>query len=1084
MTEESTGPGPVSSPVPIRLRVDDRPATLAPGTPASGNRPGSRMVGVASSARPRLSWVVPLVRPGQRQSGYEVRIVDATTDPEDPHDVSGGSPVVWSSGRVRSEVCTHVRPEADLVVHGRYWWTVRTWDEQDTVSDWAGPVDLELGPLTAGDWAAVWLSAPSGSTLVGRVEVGGTIRSARLHLTAQGVHRASINRTVVNPGSAEPSRTDAVRAVTRTYDVTDLVASDTEIRVVLGASHWVDSGHAPRLLAELVVETDGGLVRYGTGADWTVEPSVVTHDEAFYLERHDLRRIERDGSAPEVRAEVRAEARAQVLASAGEAATSGVPHLPTWLEPDPAPELHVVDQWVARELSRPVPGTRVFDAGLNVAGRAQLELGSAVAAGRTVTLVHGELLDERGQVDTGNLSMPYDRDRERQCFELITSGEPGDVDEPWFAFYGFRYVEVRGLPEDVDATVTVRVLHSDLADVATFSCDDPTIEALVAAARRTQLNNFHGIPEDCPTREQSGWTGDAAATADLALAQLDVAGFYRKWLGDLVTSQGTDGSMPGIAPSLKPGQMPSDPVWGSALQKVLEGLWLHDGEPDLVREHLPALRRWADYQLGLLHDGVVSGAPISYGHDWLALEQTPPELLHTGATLDCLDALARLEEAVGDPSESDRRRAQADGLRASARAAFHDDELGHWANGTQAAYAVALVAGLVRPEERPAVSAALATDVRRRGNRVSSGFGATATLLEALGSSDLDQLVHDVIHQPETPGVGAMLATDLGTLWESWWIDPDNHGTGSLDHVGLGGPFATWVWRRLVGLTPTAPGYRVFRVAPHPVEGVNEVRSTVATPQGDVEVSWTCGDDRLDLAVTVPVGSTAEVWLPADTEGRTFGSGRHEVSGPCPERSATAPVAQPPWRPPALLSESADVGGGAEWLALAIPDGRVAVSSMIIELEIVEDQLVCMPVHHAELTGPLVLARGVAGAAADTDHLVRLSLDRVTDPTDLTDATFVYAQLDLCQPNPPGRPELVLRVHAADGSVLQRRQRSWPAGWNRITVDVDEWPGRSTVTGVEVGVVFAGPQDGAAATPPPVAFSVGRIGWSARRRTW
>lgn len=1066
MTEEPAGPDPASSPVPVQLRVDDRPATAAPGAV-----PRPRMVGVASSPRPRLSWTVPLVRTGQRQTGYEVRIVDGSVDPRDGSD---GSPIVWSSGRMSIEVCSHVRPEAALLVHGRYLWTVRTWDEQGDVSAWAAPVELELGPLTADDWRASWLSAPSGSTLVGRVDVVGVVRSARLHLTAQGVHRAYVNGTVVNPGSAEPARTDAVRAVTRTYDVTDLVAADTEIRVVLGASHWVDSGHDPRLLAELVLETDRGRVRHGTGADWTVEPSVVTHDEAFYLERHDLRRAGQHAAAPKG-------TKPEVLASAADAARSGVPHLPRWVEPDPAPELHVVDQWVATELSRPSPGTRVFDAGLNVAGRAQIALGHAVAAGQTITLVHGELLDERGRIDTGNLSMPYDRERERQCFELITSGEPGDVDEPWFAFYGFRYVEVRGLPEDVDATVTVRVLHSDLPDVATFACDDPTLEALVRAARRTQLNTFHGIPEDCPTREQSGWTGDAAATADLALAQLDVAGFYRKWLGDLATSQAEDGSMPGIAPSLKPGQMPSDPVWGSALQKVLEGLWLHDGEPDLVREHLPALRRWADYQLGLVHDGVVGTAPISYGHDWLALEQTPPELLHTGATLDCLDTLARLEHAVGDPSEAERRRAQAGELRASARSVFHDGDLGHWANGTQAAYAVALVAGMVRPEERSAVGTAIALDVRRRGNRVTSGFGATATLLEALGSSDLDQVVHDVIHQPETPGVGAMLATDLGTLWESWWIDPDNHGTGSLDHIGLGGPFATWVWRRLVGLAPTALGYRAFRVAPHPVDGVHEVRTTTRTPQGEVAVHWTCRDDWLSLDVTVPVGSTAEVWLPEDTQGTTFGSGRHQIGGPCHRRSVVPPVALPPWQPPAIMSESADVGGGAEWLAAAIADGRVAPSSMITELVIMQDHLVCMPVHHAELTGPLVLARGRTDTPGGSDQAVRLTLDPAADATD---AAFVYAQIDLCQPNPPGKPELLLRVHASDGAVLERRQRSWPAGWNRVAIDFHEWAGRSAVVAVEVGVRIAGPQRAASEAALPVAFTIGRIGWSARRRTW
>lgn len=1062
----------VGSPAPVRLRVEDHPVRT------DGER-RTRLVPVAGSKRPRLSWALPLVRMGQRQAAYEVSIIDG---PATADSWSDPSCIWWSSGWVESESCVGIRPGRDLPAYRRWQWAVRVRDERGEASVWSVPAELETGPLHTHNWHASWVSAASGSTVIGRAACPELVRRARLYISAQGMYRAFINGVEVNPGSAEPSRTDAVRALARCYDVTDVIRPEespgvVDIAVVLASSHWAASGHDPRLLAELVLGEGADQIRYGTGAGWLIKPSLISHEEAFYLEQHDLRRNP-VGSGPVI-------GQVTKLAEADQAASSGVPELPHRVEIDPAPELHVVEEWLAIELRRPAVGVRVYDVGVNIAGRARVELASALPTGQTITLLHGELLGGNGRVDTGNLSMPYDRDRERQCFELICSGRAGEVAEPWFAFYGFRYVEVRGLPEDAEVRITARVLHSDLPSCTDFCCDDPVVESLVVAAQRTQLNNMHGIPEDCPTREQSGWTGDAAATADLALAQFDMAGFYRKWLGDLATSQGEDGSMPGIAPSLSEGETASDPVWGSAYQRVLDGHFQHYGDLDLVREHLPRLRRWADYQWELIEDGVVRNAAISYGHDWLALEQTPPELLHTGAAIDCLDTLARLEDAAGDEHLAEHRRGQAAELRASARAVFHEQSADRWANGSQASYAVALVAGLGRPEEAEQIGAALAADIRRRGNRASTGFGATATLVEALSRTDLDQIVHDIIHQSDPPGVGAMLGYGLGTFWESWWIDPDNHGTGSLDHVGLGGPFATWVWRRLVGLSPTRPGFRDFRVAPRPVDGVHQLGARTRTQFGDIVVKWECQDGRLSIGVTVPVGTTAEVNLPGDPTKHRLGPGWHRIEGSYSPPASVPAVLLPTWSPPSISPAPADVGGGRDWLSSAMHTGSWSKADSVSALTILAGPLTCIPVHHAELDGSLLLVTVEPGLATGGEHTVSLRLD---PNEDRAGARFVYAEIDLCRPHPASVPELVLRLHTVGGAMIETRRRPWPAGWNRIAVDLDGSAGQSKICSVDVGVHFysvAGQLDPMFnVNEESASFVIGRIGWSASRRTW
>lgn len=1057
-----------SSPAPIDLWVDDhrpigRGATHVP----------DRFVDLVADARPRLSWIVPLVRDGQAQTAYEIKIATGDLDPR-----SRDTQSTWTTGVVESTESSYLRPSLEMKPHSWHRWTVRTRDELGAWSPWADPAVIEAGPLTATDWNAEWITTASTRSLVGTIQLPVAPVRARLHITAQGVYRASVGGVVVNPGTAEPSRTDPVRALYRTYDITDLLADGAaDLEVDLGASHWAESGLDPRLLAEVVaVLPDGAVHRVGTGPSWVSRPSQVILEEAFYVERHDGRRT---GTA---------DARSvTALGHPGECREE-VPLLPRRIEPDPSPPIRTVAEQTAKEVARPREGSRVYDVGTNIAGRTRLSLGRILPAGTELVIVHGEILDADGAVDTTNIKMGYDTDRHRQVVTYVAAGVPGEVVEPWFAFHGFRYVEVSGLPEDAEAELTALTMHTDTPVTATFDCDDAALRRLVAAASRTQLNNFHGMPEDCPTREQAGWTGDAAATTDLALAHLDVAGFYRKWLGDLTTSQRDDGGVPSVAPGLRPESTPPDPVWGAAVQRVLIGHWLHYGDQSLVTEFLPTLRRWADYQLTRVRDGAVRDAPVSWGHDWLGLEQTPPELLHTGAALDALDSLADLELALGNDTEWTCRRDQAASLRRSARLTFHDPDRGTWGNGSQGSKAVALSARLVEPAEVAHVAAAVATAVRSRGTRVSTGYAATAPLVRALAAAGHSQVIADVVHQPAQPGVGAMLVDGPGTLWEAWWIDPTSTGTGSLDHIGLGGPFAAWAWTTLVGLRPTAPGFRSFAVVPNPVDGVGHATSVTSTVQGTVRAGWRREGDEFAVDVEVPVGARATVHVPG-AEPVEVGAGRHHLRAAWPDPVAVPPVETPPFTTPVRAPVAADVAGGESWLRAAVAADRLSPTVDVTRVDVLDDGIVCMPVPHAQVPGPVVRLTGSTEGSPCTPHLLRLDLDV---PHDLTTATFVYALLDVCLPVPPGHPlHLVLRVVAADGSTREASTRYWMCGWSRVALDVADWPERAAVAAIEVGVrctAAPGPsgdtRHGPETNTVPVSFHLGEVGWSAARRTW
>ena len=91
-----------------------------------------------------------------------------------------------------------------------------------------------------------------------------------------------------------------------------------------------------------------------------------------------------------------------------------------------------------------------------------------------------------------------------QTGEFILKGEGVEVFEPRFTYHGFRYVQVTGLSEKPSVeSLTGRWVHTDLEPAGVFTCSNSLVNHIHEIIRRTQLNNLHGIPTDCPQRRRS-----------------------------------------------------------------------------------------------------------------------------------------------------------------------------------------------------------------------------------------------------------------------------------------------------------------------------------------------------------------------------------------------------------------------------------------------------------------------------------------------------------------------------------------------------------------------------------------------------
>ncbi|WP_264766372.1 alpha-L-rhamnosidase C-terminal domain-containing protein [Nocardia macrotermitis] len=116
------------------------------------------------------------------------------------------------------------------------------------------------------------------------------------------------------------------------------------------------------------------------------------------------------------------------------------------------------------------------------------------------------------------------------------------------------------------------------------------------------------------------------------------------------------------------------------------------------------------------------------------------------------------------------------------------------------------------------------------------------------------------------------------TTWERWdSMLPDgtiNPGEmTSFNHYAFGA-IATWMHHTIGGLSPLTPGYRSILIAPTPGADLTWARTSLLTPHGPAESTWTLIDNQLTVTATIPTGATAVIRLPGRPE-TTVGSGTH-----------------------------------------------------------------------------------------------------------------------------------------------------------------------------------------------------------------
>ena len=846
---------------------------------------------VVDVTEPRLSWINISENNtrGQLQTAWEIRVAGTREE------LLAGRAYLWNSGKVVSGESVNIRYAGKpLSSRQDCWWQVRVWDREEEVSEWSEPAFWSMGLLDPSEWKASWIGAPwQGEDPLPRparpgrnyfyqprdpsddnpppapllrksFDLNNQVVSARAFVTGLGFFEFYVNGSKVSDDVFVPNVTlyaerddlgdigvmiednfREYRVMYLAYDITEMLGQgENVLGAMVGngfynpANYWSGGYGTPRFIAQVYITyADGTEDVIVTGRDWKVSKGPVVMDLLYDGEHYDARNEQPGWSGPGFDD-------TQWQYAAIRNSPEGI------MKAHMSPVDRVMEELTPKKIDKLGTGHFRIDFGEEISGWLRLD-NITGEAGHTI------------EIDYISESMMGDNTY------TMRGGTPESY-AARFTWFVFREVEIRNWPGELRSDqIMAEAVYSDVETTGFFECSNPLFNEINRIWWRAQTDNMHGgIVSDCPHRERNPYNGDGQVACITVMHNFDIRAFYTKWIEDMLGSQNPEN---GYVPNCSPWQpgCGGGVAWGASLIIMPWEYYVHYGDLDMLRNNYEGMKGYVNYMLtwtyedGIMHSQVPDRENpnrwINLG-DWVAPFELPPdELVHTFYLWRCADFTSRAAKALGKEGEA----ARFAGLAERTKAAFHNrffDE-GKGSYGPFGGNIFALKMG-VPGEQYERVVSALRSDILANGGHLDTGIFGTQFFFEVLTRNGMHDLAYEAMNKRTFPGYGWWIEQGATTMWEQW------DGRNSRNHPMFGGGIV-WFYRKIAGMNadPRQPGYRHIIFRPQPVADLTFASYSNLTPYGMAGIEWKRGSGSFTTDITVPVGSTATVYIPITAAG-------------------------------------------------------------------------------------------------------------------------------------------------------------------------------------------------------------------------
>ena len=714
-----------------------------------------------------------------------------------------------------------------------------------------------LGDYENGSWEKIdeqnVYKAPRPILVRNEINIDKNIKSARAYVTGLGGYLMQINGKRVGDAVFTPGWTHYPKRIQyQTYDVTNMLQKgENALGAVLGNLWWssglgwrgsITYSKGPlRFFMQLLVEYQDGTSRtFITDKNWKTHDAPILETTIYDGERYDAR-LEEEGwdnvnfeDSKWIPVTLLEKEEGKLVAQQG-------------------PLLRVTKEIKPVKITSPSSGIYVVDMGQNFAGWAKLKVEGS--SGDSVRLRFAETLKPDGNVYTENLRQAKATDT------YILKGDGIEVWQPYFTYHGYRYVEVSGFPgKPTLESLTGIVANSDAPYIGEFSSSNELLNKIQQNILWGQASNMYSVPTDCPQRdERLGWMGDAQAFAPTSSYNMEMIGFFNKWMRDIIDSQDENGAVHDVNPVIVV-KGPAAPGWGDAVFVVPWVMYKFYGDKRILEESYDGMAAWIDYMTSQSKGNLYEKS--GYG-DWVAPVKSPSEPIGSAYYFYGAKMVSTIAGLLGKTSDEIRYRELSEKISIAFNEKHFDSSANSYTGNTQTANLIPLNFGLVPKWKQNSVAKTIAEDVKSRDNHLSTGFLGVSLLLPTLSNYGYNDLAYKVATQKTYPSWGYTVEKGATTIWELWNGDTEGPGMNSRNHFALGA-CGEWYYGYLAGINPSpkSPGFKKVILTPMPVDDLKWAKAQVKTAYGLVSSNWQKKENKIEYNFNIPANTSAEFHIP------------------------------------------------------------------------------------------------------------------------------------------------------------------------------------------------------------------------------